>query len=284
MARTYGEQLRLIRRYTGDAFTSKRGYDARKEPSFGQRMAVLKYARKVEELLSEPVQTYKPPKGYKREIFEQTGQVGYSKFNVALVKTPNTPANVRFILDKTRPRGSRLVAEDKKTRQHYYEIPPELFLKSEEIDTDFYREVLEEYAADATYFMIRAGESYIWGAATNGGGSLDGVTKKIGEIFRNYSAAMFDANNKNSHYVGNWFRGVTAFTSFKTAQPLLAKGLEQQAAHRKRYGKKKWRLLEDKTGTTRRYENGRLANGWKQLKGSLWGYYVDGVMIDKQYR
>ncbi len=295
MARNYRDSLRLIRPYTGRAFTKVNGYSASKKPSFGQRMAVLKYARKVEELLTRPAEILTPKRGEKAEIFRETRQNGFRYFTKAIIPKPPTPVVVHYTLDKTRPRGSQLVATDKKTKQRYYHIPAEVFLESDEIDTEFYKDIIQQYAEDAQFFLIQAGESYMWGSATGRGGTLDGVAQKIKQILENYSALMFDANDKNSSYYGKWFRGITAFTSVHDALPELGKQLRRQAEYRERFrvGPQKYRETRD--GQTRRFENGELAQGWIRIKPppgakpaakgqNFWGYFVDGLIVERQWR
>lgn len=206
----YKEQLRAIRRFTGEAFSRERGYDARKKPNFGQRMAVLKYARKLDELMSRPVVFYKPKRGEKTAAFEYTGQRGYNKFDTAIVHKPNDAADLEFGIDRSRPKGSRFVVTDRRNGQQYIHIPANAFLT---VDPSEYAAIIREYAPDAEFFMIEAGENYMWGA----GGGAQKVGEKIKQILEQYGSNMFDANDHNSSHWRNWFRGVTGFTDHRDA-------------------------------------------------------------------
>lgn len=255
MRRGYKDQLKLVRQFTGDFFSTSRGYSPKIEPNFGQRMAVLKYARLVEERLNVPSEIYTPKK---REILKDVLEEvqmskGYRHFTRAIIPKPPTPDAVKYSYDPKRPKGTRLVATSTKTKRRYYHIPAEAFLiedllaDNEEFDPQFYEDIIEQYAEDAQFFLIQAGESFMWGSALGTGGSRRGVAEKIMHIFRNYSADMFNANDTNSSYVGNWFRGVTAFTDARDALPVLEKGLTRQAEFRAKFkmGPEKYRRLKD---------------------------------------
>lgn len=258
----YKRALARVRRYA-TGFDAASGYDARKPLNFGRRMAIHKYAKKLDELLAHPVEFYTPKKKERREVFAETGQQRMPRFKVAIVQKPPTPAKFKIKYDVTRPRGSRLVAEDRETHQEYFHISGEVFLDYDYLADDLaateaYAQIIEEYAPNAEFFLIQAGESYMWGSALGSGGSRTGVADKISQIFRNYSSDMFDANNKNSSYYGNWFRGVTAFTSRYTAVPAIAAGIKKQAEYRAKYKttEEKYRMLKD--GSIGVFKDGRL--------------------------
>lgn len=292
MPRGYKEQLKLIRPLTGGFFGASRGYALNRQPNFGQRMAVLKYARVVEELISVPVEIYSPKNAAELlDVLEETGQrKGFKRFKKAIVPKPPTPDDVDYSYDKKRPKGSRLVATSRKTGRRYYHIPADEFLDydvsvdNEEFDTSVYEDIIREYAPDAEFFLIQAGESYMWGSALGDGGSLEGVADKIGQIFRNYSASMFDANDKNSSYIGNWFRGVTAFTSRYDAVERMRDALIRQAEFRNKFRTTKERFRVTRDGQVRRFEDGVLWQGHHRLKGNLWGEFVDGIMVGKYFK
>lgn len=267
--------LPLVRRYTGDHFTPKNGYHAGKPLNFGQRMAVLKYAEKIEELISRPVVEYRPKRGEKTEAFEYTGQKGFRFFDRALVHKPDPDAELEFSIDKSRPKGSRFVPINKKTLQRYYHIPAKVFLdidflpdefiewliveKGEDLDEIaeeiLFEYLIEWYSEDAEFFLIQAGESYMWGA----GGSRDAVAEKIQTIVNNYGPSLFNANDKKSSYYGNWFKGVTAFTNRFDAFPMIAEAQRKKRERQEKYrlkGDSKWRMLKD--GSFGRFEGGRL--------------------------
>jgi hypothetical protein len=251
-----------VRQYTGEWFTPAHGYDARKPPSFGRRMAVLKYYRKIQELTSVETQVYTPKRGEKREAFNYTGQRGYGKFTKAIVRKVSPDQNLQFSIDKTRPKDHRFVATDVNTGRRYYNIPARMF-DGDSIDTDFYRETLDEYAGDAEFFLITAGEAYMWGA---GGGKAQ-IAAKLSEIFRNYSATQFDAHDKNSSYYGNWFRGVTGFTSRFDILPEIGRARKRQREYRERYG----------ITTARKY---RRLLGYDNNGNRLMGVFENGTLIE----
>lgn len=303
MPRNYREDLRLIRQYTGSHFTSKNGYSLNKPLNRGQKAWITRYANKVKELSNGPVVTLKPKKTDKQVVLEETGQSKLRFFDTAIIPRPPTPATVKYELDRTRPMGSQLVATDVNSGQQYYHIPPELFLESDEIDTEFYEDVIREYAENASFFLIKAGESFMWGSGLGKGGTLSGVAEKVASIFRNYSSAMFDANDKNSSYYGNWFRGITAFTSAADAIPAMREALQRKAEYRHKFKTSKHhtretsRWVQGVDGATRdrRFEDGNLAQGWIRIKPppgyppnpngqNLWGYFVDGVLMERQWR
>lgn len=255
----WGKLLRLVRRYTGDAFSPQNGYDLRKPLNFGQRMAVLRYANKINELTSQNHVLYKPKRGEKTEAFSFTGQSGWRKFNVAIVHAPNVKAKLSFEVDKSRPRGSRFIAIDRRNGQRYYHIPAKVFLDAEEeedlSETEAYQQILEDYAADADIFLINAGESYMWGA----GGGHEQVAKKIQAIFQNYGDSMFSAANKNSSHYSNWFRGVTGWTDFNDIRPAMADAFRKKRERAEKYHidtKHKYRRLRD--GSIGQFRDGEL--------------------------
>lgn len=257
----YRDALRVVRPFTGEWFTPAHGYDARKPPSFGQRMAVLKYYRKIQELTAVETQVYTPKRGEKAEAFSYTGQTGFRKFTKALVRKVSKDQEYHFELDRSRPKGHRFIAVDQRGRRHYR--IPEQYFDGEDIDADTYRELLEEYASDAEFFLINAGEAYMWGA----GGGKRQIANKLAEIFRNYSATQFDAHDKNSSYYGNWFRGVTGFTSRSEILPEVRQALQARADYRRRHNiqtAQKSRQLLDYGPNGRRmighFENGRMVS------------------------
>lgn len=260
--RNIRKQIEEVRRFTGDAFTSKNGYDLRKPLNFGRRMAVLKYYRKIEELISGPYQEYRPrTKQEKRSAFEYTGQNGYNKFSKAIISKISPSHDYTFSVDKSRPRGSQFVVTDKVSGQRYYHISAQVLLNAEEEahengenPNEYIEAVIEQYAEDANFFLIQAGESYMWGSA----GGAEQVADKISLILQNYGASMFQANDKRSSYYGNWFRGVTAFTRRQDAYPLIAAGLRKKRERMEQYhlGESKFRRLKD--GSIGEFRNGAL--------------------------
>ena len=223
-------------------------------------MAVLKYFRKVKELTATGAVTYTPKRGEKNEAFAYTGQTGWRKFKVAIIRQVSPDSELTAFVDPARPKGSRFVVRDKKTGRSYYNIPAKAFLTDidpddDVIDTDHFRQVIEDHAADAEFFLINSGDTYMWGS----GGGRDQVAEKLGALFRNYSAQQFDPYDKNSSFYGNWFKGVTGFTSRYDI-------LDQVGEHirAKREYRAKWKMhptrtyRELKNGMLGVFENGRL--------------------------
>lgn len=256
----FGKLLRLVRRYTGDAFSAANGYDLRKPLNFGQRMAILRYANRIVELTSQPHVTYRPKRGQKTEAFSYTNQKGWSKFDTAIIHAPDASAKLVFDIDKRRPRGSRFVVTNSNTGQRYYHIPARAFLGFDEEDedlseTEFYEGVLRDYAEDAEFFLIEAGESYMWGA----GGGHAAVANKLEKIIQNYGSSNFSANDKNSSHYRNWFRGVTGYTNRFDIVPQIGQALQRQRERGEKYGidpTRRFRRLKD--GSIGEFRNGNL--------------------------
>lgn len=206
-------KLALIRRFTGDRFSAARGYDARKKLSRKRIRTINRYYDLIVELTGRSHVVYTPKKGERREAFEYTGQSGYSYFNRAIIHTPGKAAKYDFYMDRTRPQGSRFTVLNKSTQEMSWHIDPDLFWMviddgiTDEERIDEFTDILNEYAEEAEVFLINAGEHHMWGNA----GNAPVVAKKIDELFRNYGADIFDPSDRNSNYIGNWFRGVTAY-------------------------------------------------------------------------
>lgn len=261
----FGKLLRLVRRYTGDAFSAQNGYDARKPLNFGQRMALLRYANKINELTASNHVLYKPKRGEKTEAFAFTGQAGWRKFDVAIVHSPNVAAQPTFGVDKSRPKGSRFVVTDKRNGQRYYHIPAKPFLAFDEdqedlSETDFYKQILEDYASDVEIFLINAGESYMWGA----GGGHDQVAKRIATIIQNYGESHFAAADKNSSHYRNWFKGVTGWTNFYDVSPAMGEAMKKKRERAEKYKidtSHNYRTLRD--GSIGKFQNGELVEKFR---------------------
>lgn len=285
------DALRLVRRFTGDAFKSDRGYDARKPLNFGRRMAVLKYADKIRELTSQPFDIYSPKRGEKTEAFEYTGQKGYRKFTYALVPKVNAASKQSYAIDRDRPKGSRFTVIDRASGQRYYHIPGRLFVQGidgilssndfiEWLDTMGYGDpsdmdvdeledlhdeyLIDTYGEDAEFFIIQAGDSYMWSS----GGDRRTIKGKIQGIKEKYGDAYFNAANPNSNHYSNWFRGVLAFTDRFDGHKLLSRGFAAKEARMDKYHIKteqKWRILDGENYPSSRnghwvagFTNGRM--------------------------
>lgn len=205
-------KLELVRKFTGDRFSAARGYDLRKPMSRRRLRTIDRYFNVISELTARDYVVYTPKRGEKREVFEFTGQKGFGNFTRAIIHSPQKEAKYTYKIDKERPKGSRFVVENKQSGERSWHIPAHLFWQifddlSEEEKEDIYTQILEEYGDDAEVFLINAGDFHMWGTA----GNAPIVARKISELFRNYGADVFDPNDKNSNYIGNWFRGVTAY-------------------------------------------------------------------------
>jgi len=241
-------------------------------------MAVLKYYDKLQSLTSHPFFIYRPKRGEKTEVFRATGQKGYRKFDVGFIPKINPNATLSVSIDRSRPVGSRMVLTDTRSskRQRYYSIAPDIILNAVEradedgaAAVDYIAEVLDEYSDDANFYMIRAGEYFMWGAARGDGGHLDRVSERIYQLMNDYGANNFDAHDKNSHYFGNWFNGVMAFTSAQDAYPLMA----ERARARDEYLEKRFQKV---TELTRRLR-------FRKGKGGKWLIFLDGKYIGVAY-
>lgn len=252
------KKLEALRRVSNDGFSPAKGYDMRKPLSRSRIRTIEKYYDKLRELESRPHIRYKPKRGEKTEVFEYTGQKGMPKFNVGFVHKPNPEAKLKFTIDKSRPKGSRFVPLDTKTQQRYYHIPANVFLMA---DDAIFPDIIRHYAPDAEFFLIQAGEAYMWGA----GGGPDKVSEKINKILTNYGASMFNANDRKSSYYGNWFRGVTGFTDRYDSFPMMSEAADRARKRRQKYKLKepapgerelKYRMLKD--GSVGTFQNGEL--------------------------
>lgn len=257
------KKLEAIRAVTGGYFSAKNGYDLRKPLSKRRQKTIEKYYEVLVDLTSRPHVEYRPRKGEKTEAFSYTGQKHTPKFDRAFVHKVDPDASLQFVLDKNRPKGSRFISYNKKTGQSYYHVPASAFIAFEDDDLeeageeveDFYEDVLREYAEDAELFLINAGNNYMWGSS----GQHEAVAKKVADLFRNYGAGNFDPGDKNSHYYGNWFNGVTAFTRAADAYPLIAeryRANERRKEERHIMTDDKIRVLS--SGDLGLFRNGRL--------------------------
>lgn len=231
--------LKKVRSYTGDFFTPARGYDGRKPLNFGRRMALLKYANKIDDLTAKPFIEYTPKKGEKNEAFKYTGQKGFRAFTKALIYHPAPNHNLKFEIDKTLPTGSRFTVLDYGPKDkprtmptRYYNIPGHYFIDAFDDYSDPYEfegmvgDILEEHAPGAELFLIQAGDSYMFGA----GQGRHNLASKLLELMTNYSSSVFDPTNKNSSYYGNWLKGVMAFTSRHDALDAMRDGIKKRDA------------------------------------------------------
>jgi hypothetical protein len=255
-----------VRRYTGDRFSAAKGYDLRKPMSKARARTIARYFELAVELTSRPHLVVPPPKGGKREAFAYTGQLHHLRFTKAIVHTPEPGDRYSFKLDRTRPRGSRFVVENRRTRERSWHIPaavfldenPGLFDPDEDPDPDFFQGVIEDYGEQAEVYMIEAGENHMWGDA----GSPERVGGKLAELFKQYGAGNFDPFDRNSHFIGNWFRGVQAYSagaalSYMSERRVLAASREVKWGLRPR---EHFRAL--RSGDIGRFYQGTLVDIW----------------------
>lgn len=256
-------KLALVRRFTGDRFSAAKGYDLRKPLSRARARTIGKYFDMIVELTSTPHKIIVPPRGGKREAFEFTGQIHHPKFVKAIVRVPDPEARYSFSIDRTRPRGSRFVMTNRRTRERSWHIPAAAFLdenenlydEDEDIAPEFFEMVLEEYAERGEVYLIEAGDFHMWGSA----GHIRRVSEKLSELFKQYGAGNFDAYDKNSHFIGNWFRGVQVYSDASDFRPYLE---DRVAAEGRRLQERglapftHFRIL--KSGDIGRFYQGRL--------------------------
>lgn len=224
-------KLAAVRRFTGNRFSAARGYDARKKLSKSRLRTISRYYDMVQELTARPHKVIVPPKGGIREVFEYTGQRHHPKFTKAIVHLSDPEAKYRFEIDKTRPKGSRFVVINTRTRERSWHIPASVFLdenellydEDQEIDPTFFADVLEEYAERGEVYLIEAGDYHMWGSA----GSIERVSNKLSDLFKQYGAGHFDPYDKSSHFIGNWFRGVQVYSDAYDFKPYF----EDRIAH-----------------------------------------------------
>lgn len=258
-------KLRSIRRFTGDRFSAAKGYDGRKALSRSRLRTINRYFVMVQELTGRPHKVIVPPKGGKREAFEYTGQAHHPKFTKAIVHISDPVASYSFALDKTRPKGSRFVVTNRRTREKSWHIPAAVFLdenellydEDEEIDPTFFADVLEEYAERGEIYLIEAGDYHMWGSA----GSIERVSEKLSDLFKQYGAAHFDHTDKNSHFIGNWFRGVQVYSDARDFRPYFEDRIKAEAKRVKERGLEPFtrhRVL--KSGAIGTFRHGKLVN------------------------
>lgn len=187
----------------------------------------------IRELTGRPHKVITPARGAKRETFEFTGQLHHPRFVKAIVHLPDPEARYRFDIDKTRPRGSRFVMTNVRTREKSWHIPAAVFLdenenlydEDEDISPEFFADVLEEYAERGEVYLIEAGDYHMWGSA----GHIERVSNKLSDLFKQYGAGNFDAYDKNSHFIGNWFRGVQVYSSINDFAPYFDDRIKAEA-------------------------------------------------------
>lgn len=272
--------LKKVRRFTGDSFTPARGYNLNKGLNFGQRMAVLKYSRKIDELTSRPYVEYKPKRGEKCEAFNYSGQRSYNKFDRAIIFHPAPRHKLSFNIDKSLPRGSRFTVEDhgpkdnQRPPSRYYSIPGRLLINEswpDEFDTyqDYLEWLFSVYAPGAEIGIIQNGDNYMWGSA----GGPHEIAEKLSQLMNNYGSDKFDPDNRHSSYYKNWITGLLCFTSRFDAFPAIADGARKSDANKSRWytERQKQRLisLDEWDVKYRHTASGRIA---KYRNGQFVGY------------
>lgn len=239
--REVADKLKIVRKYTGHNFSLARGYDGRKNLSRSRQKTIAKYFDIIYELSGRAHKLYTPPKGAKREVFAFTGQDRTPKFTKAIIYLPDADATYKFEIDKNRPKGSRFVVTNKKTHERSWRIPAEVFLdenealfdEDEDTDPDFFEGVLEEYGQDGAAYMVEAGDYHMWGSA----GPRSQVANKLSDLFKNYGAGHFDPYDRNSHFIGNWFRGVQVFADPLDLLPYKVERYRNDLENQKKFGR-----------------------------------------------
>lgn len=232
LAADYSASLKIIRSFTGKNFSTKKGYYGGRKTTVRRAKTVARYRYAVEELTSRDHVIYTPAKTDKREAFQYTGQIGLPQFTKAIVHRPSPGTSYDFEVDHERPEGSQFVATNKQTGERSWHIPsgpfwdvdPNQDMELEDRDPALFEEIIQEYAPDGHTFLINAGDHHMWGAA----GDHRRVARKLSELFKQYGEKHFDANDNNSHYIGNWFRGVTVYQTNRSVAPYI----EERATHR----------------------------------------------------
>lgn len=231
--RPLSEKLKIVRQFTGDRFSAAKGYDLRKGVSKARARTISKYFDMVMELTSRPHKIIVPARGAKRETMEYTGQIHHPKFVKAIVHTPDPAARYSFSIDKTRPKGSRFILTNRRTKEKSWHIPARVFLdeneflydEDEDIDPQFFADVIVEYGERGEVYVIEAGDFHMWGAA----GHVERVSNKLADLFKQYGAGNFDPFDKNSHHIKNWFRGVQVYGDARDFSPYLDNRVRAEA-------------------------------------------------------
>lgn len=278
-------KLKALRKLT-TGFDAAHGYDLRKPLTRARIRTIDKYFDKLGELTGGPHQMFAIPKDQKNEAFQYTGQKGFPRFNRIIVHKTDASAEYEASFDKLRPRGSRFFLTDRRTGQRHFHIPASAFLswghipsedfvrwledvKGETVEeleeVSFYEYVLEYYGGDSEFFLIKAGESYMWGS----GGPLRNTAKKIQEIINNYDERMFASNSP--HNYRSWFKGVVGFTDRYDIYPRIGKALKAR-----REFKQKYKLF------SKSYPGAKEVRMRIMRDGAI-GVYVDGVLVDRHY-
>lgn len=223
------------------------------------------------ELTARPHKIIVPVKGTKKETFEFTGQNKHPKFVKAIIHTPDPNARYIFAIDKTRPKGSRFTVINRRTHERSWHVPARVFLdenenlydEDEEIPAEFFEDVLTEYAERGEVYLIEAGEHHMWGSA----GHIPRVAEKLSDLFKQYGAGNFDATDRNSHFIGNWFRGVQVFSDARDFMPYAQDRIRAEAKRLTEYGLDpftKFKIL--KTGAIGRFYKGQLVQTFDPVK------------------
>lgn len=218
MALDLKDKLAILRRYTGDRFSAAKGYDLRKGISRARSKTIDRYYSKLIESTARAHAVYRPKRGEKREAFFYSGQEKFPRFDVAFIPVPDPESRYKFSIDKKRPKGSRFIVENRRTRERSWHIPASVFQDERydifdpdaDPDPEFFQDVLETYAEQGPRYtyVIQAGEHYMWGAS----GNIPKVSAKLADLFKQYGSDRFDPSDKNSHFIGNWLRGVQVYT------------------------------------------------------------------------
>lgn len=211
------DDLRILRRYTGDYFTAQNGYNFRKPLTKARQRTVIRYLDKIRELTLGHYAIVTPERGQKRELFQYTTQTGYAKFKVALVKTPKK-TKTEVIFDKSRPRGDRISINYPRLKQREVKITKEHILYFLSIDDkEQFVEFIEQQAPDANTFLINTEGGSMWARTA---GDPEAVADIVFELAEKYGTQFF-SRNAYSHF-DNWIESISCFTNDAEASRYIA--------------------------------------------------------------
>lgn len=265
------DKLRTVRRFTGDKFSAARGYDARKRMHPNRIRTIESYFELIGELTSTPHMVMVPPRGGKKETFLATGQKGFPRFTKAIIHVPDPSAKYDVYIDKSRPAGSRFVMENRRTHERIWRIPSEFFLyqdrqlydQDNDIPPEFFNHIIRDYGQGEVY-VIEAGEYHMWGSTgtpyPESGREWDSIGGKLSDLFKSYGAGNFDEFDRNSSWIGNWFRGVQVYSDAQDFAPYFENRVRARAEYLARAPREnprmKIRIL--KSGDVAEFESGRI--------------------------
>ncbi|MES2367637.1 MAG: hypothetical protein V4563_17305 [Pseudomonadota bacterium] len=250
------DDIRILRRYTGDYFTLANGYNFRKKLTPARTRTVIRYLDKIREMTLGNYALVKPERGQKRELFAYTGQTGYGKFKVAIIKTPKK-TTTKVIYDKTKQKGDRISIDYPKLKQREVKITKEHILYFLSIDDkEQFIEFIEQQAPAANLFLINTEGGSMWARTA---GNAETVADIVFELAEKYGTQFF-TRNAYSHF-DNWIESISCYTNDQEMFSYIA----ERHAHRQTVKEHFTRLgmpfnlrYSDVTDTFFETEDGRL--------------------------